>query len=63
MYNYNRLIPSAGPYEFCRSQEHKVESLIRRLKFPVEDILRAVQEVGFDKEEVEEYIRDRYNRS
>jgi hypothetical protein len=43
--------------------ESKIEMLVRKLKYPFEDILRAIQEVGFDIEEIEEYIRDRYNRS
>lgn len=40
----------------------EVIELSHKLKLPVDDILNAVQEVGFDEEEIEEYIRDRYNR-
>ena len=48
----------------CRStNEEDIAELTRKLQFPLEDIMRAVQEVGCDKEAVEEYIRDRYNRS
>lgn len=38
------------------------ELLTRKMKFAAEDVLRAVQEVGCDPEEIAEYIRDRYNR-
>lgn len=63
MYNYNNFVSSSDRYSVPGADEYKIQHLSRRLKYPLEDILRAVQEVGFDKEEVEEYIRDRYNRS
>ena len=50
-------------YKFNKSEEHKLEGLTSKLNYPLEDILKAVQEVGFDCDEVEEYLRDRYNRS
>lgn len=49
-------------YQFNRKDEAKLNQLAERLDYPFEDIMRAVQEVGFDADEVEEYIRDRYNR-
>jgi len=64
MYSYNSFISRSDRYGMHgAADESKVESLAKRLNYPFEDILRAVQEVGFDKDEVEEYIRDRYNRS
>ena len=45
------------------SNESEVRNLSRKLNYPVDDILIAVQEVGFDEEAIEEYIRDRYDRS
>ncbi|HEU0113004.1 MAG TPA: hypothetical protein VFQ73_19165 [Flavisolibacter sp.] len=60
MYSYNITSDRFGSFN---NQEFKIESLVRKLNYPTEDILKAVQEVGFDEEEVEEYIRDRYNRS
>ena len=45
------------------ADESKIEKLASELNYPFEDILRAIQEVGFNTEEIEEYIRDRYNRS
>jgi hypothetical protein len=60
---YSSFIPASDRYGNYGSDEYKVENLARKLRYPLEDIRRAIQEVGFDKEEVEEYIRDRYNRS
>jgi hypothetical protein len=45
------------------SHESEVRQLSRKLNYPLDDILAAVQEVGFNEEEIEEYIRDRYDRS
>jgi hypothetical protein len=61
MHIYYRL---TGNDRYCVStkDEKKMERLADKLNYPIEYILRAVQEVGFDEEEVEEYIRDRYNR-
>ena len=50
-------------YVHGKTNEEEMMELTRKLNYPVEDILRAVQEVGSDREDVEEYIRDRYNRS
>ena len=50
-------------YAHRNTNEEELTELTRKLNFPVEDILRAVQEVGSDRDAVEEYIRDRYNRS
>ena len=63
MRSYNSFFSRSDRYGNYITEESKVEELIRRLKYPLEDILRAIQEVGFDIHEVEEYIRDRYNRS
>ena len=40
----------------------EIRTLAKKLKFPVDDILIAIQEVGFDEMEIEEYIRDRHER-
>jgi hypothetical protein len=45
------------------SHENEVRTLSRKLNYPLDDILAAVQEVGFDEEAIEEYIRDRKDRS
>ncbi len=55
--------PFAGDrYNTRGIDEATMDYLTRKLNFPLEDILRAIQEVGSDPLEVEEYIRDRYNR-
>ncbi|MES2881079.1 MAG: hypothetical protein V4676_02945 [Bacteroidota bacterium] len=51
-----------GRYIINQTDSYKVEDLAGKLHYPYEDILRAVQEVGFECDEVEEDIRDRYNR-
>lgn len=45
------------------AHEQEVKSLSKKLNFSVDEILAAVQEVGFNEEEIEEYIRDRNDRS
>ena len=42
--------------------EGEIRTLAKKLKYPVDDILVAIQEVGFDEMEIEEYIRDRQER-
>lgn len=62
MYNYTNFISSTDRFGVHGSDEYHIQKLSRKLKYPIEDILRAIQEVGFDQDEIEEYIRDRYNR-
>lgn len=45
------------------SHEQEVRILSRKLNYSVDEILAAVQEVGFNEDEIEEYIRDRNERS
>jgi DNA-binding transcriptional regulator YhcF (GntR family) len=45
------------------SHENEIRELSKKLKFHVDDIVSAIQEVGFNEEEIEEYIRDRRERS
>lgn len=45
------------------AHEVEVRCLSKKLNYPVDDILVAIQEVGFDECEIEEYIRDRQDRS
>ena len=62
MYNSAKFIASTDRFGAAGSTEDHVYHLSKKLRIPIEDILMAVQEVGFDIEEVEEYVRDRYNR-
>jgi hypothetical protein len=62
MYNLFNYVSSTDRFGFHGTNEQKIERLSRKLSVPIEDVLRAIQEVGFDPDEVEEYIRDRYNR-
>ena len=63
MYNYHKYISSTDRFGFSGTDEYKIERMSRKLSVPIEDVLKAIQEVGFDQDEVEEYIRDRCNRS
>lgn len=63
MYNMQQFVSSTDRFGLYGSEEFMLNQLSKKLKLPLEDIFKAVQEVGFDEEEVEEYIRDRYNRS
>lgn len=62
MYNYQSFISSTDRFGVYGTEEYQIQKLAKKLKSPVEDVIKAVQEVGFDPEEVGEYIRDRYNR-
>jgi hypothetical protein len=42
--------------------ENEIRSLSKKLNYSVDDIVAAVQEVGFNEDEIEEYIRDRKDR-
>jgi hypothetical protein len=56
-YKYNDRFRLLSDYE------GEIRTLAKKLKYPVDDILVAIQEVGFDEMEIEEYIRDRNERS
>ncbi len=58
MHNYN-----TDQFGGAISKEFEIEKLTSQLNYPVEVIMKAIQEVGYDAEDVEEYIRDRDNRS
>lgn len=45
------------------THEIEIRDLAKKLRFPIDDILSAVQEVGFNEDEIVEYIRDRHERS
>ena len=49
-------------FRMLSDYEGEIRSLAKKLKYPVDDILIAIQEVGFDESEIEEYIRDRHER-
>ena len=63
MYNSRNFAAPSDRYDTRGADEQMLQQLTRKLNYPIEDILRAVQEVGCNCDEVEEYIRDRYNRT
>jgi hypothetical protein len=62
MMNYSNFRSHSERFSMHGIDEGKLESLASKLDYPIEDIMCAIREVGFDREEIEEYIRDRYNR-
>lgn len=62
MYQYKTSTSLHDRFAIYDNKQFEVTDLSHKLKLPVDDILNAVQEVGFNEEEIEEYIRDRYNR-
>jgi hypothetical protein len=45
------------------SINEEIEYLSNNYDYTVEEVLSAIQEVGFDRDEIAEYIRDRRDRS
>jgi hypothetical protein len=45
------------------SINEEIEFLASQYDYTIEEVLSAIQEVGFDREEIAEYIRDRRDRS
>ena len=45
------------------THETEIRDIAKKLKYSVDDVLSAIQEVGFNEDEIEEYIRDRQDRS
>ncbi len=45
------------------SINEEVEYLATNYDYTMEEVLSAIQEVGFDRDEIAEYIRDRRDRS
>ena len=62
MYSFTSASASSDRFAFNSKDEHRIEKLARKLDYPIDEIFMAVREVGFDIDEVEEYIRDRQNR-
>jgi cupin superfamily acireductone dioxygenase involved in methionine salvage len=50
-------------YSIYANHEEEIRQLSNKLDYPVDDIVSAIQEVGMNEEDIEEYIRDRYDRS
>lgn len=63
MHSFRNFLPHSDRYSTRGADDQTLQQLSHKLKYPLEDILRAIQEVGPDPDEVEEYIRDRYNRT
>ena len=62
MINYKNIRDNGNSIWNYSNVESEVKYLSRKMNFSVEEILNAIQEVGFDRNEIEEYIQDRRNR-
>lgn len=62
MYKFNPFAPAHDRTGTYMNHAVKIQNISRQLDLPVDDVLAAVHEVGFNVDEIEEYIRDRYNR-
>ena len=63
MYNNNLNASANDRFSIFGFHEDEVLELSKKLDLSVDDVLSAAQEVGFDSDDIEEYIRDRNNRS
>ncbi|RYZ24427.1 MAG: DUF3606 domain-containing protein [Chitinophagaceae bacterium] len=62
MYSTTHFVSSNDRFGVPGTVEFQINELARKLKLSVQEVLMAVQEVGFDRDEIREYIRDRYDR-
>jgi hypothetical protein len=62
MYNHRNYASTFERYGLNNIDDEKVERISSRLGYPIEDVARAISEVGTQQDEIEEYLRDRYNR-
>jgi hypothetical protein len=62
MFHYTHFLSSNDRFGVPGTPEFEINELARKLRLPLQDVLMAVQEVGFNRDEVREYIRDRYDR-
>lgn len=63
MYNSNRNPAGNDRFSIYGQHEDEVIELSKKLHLSVDDVLTAAQEVGFDSDAIDEYIRDRDNRA
>ena len=54
---------SKDRFSIFSAHEPQVREMAKKLQYGVDEILSAIQEVGFNEEEIEEYIRDRHDRA
>lgn len=63
MYNIKLHTSGNDRFSIYGLHEEEVVELSKKLNLSVDEVLSAVQEVGFDNDDIEEYIRDRNNRA
>ena len=60
--NYTTNRNSSDRFSIFATNENEVRLLSRKLKYPIDDVLSAIQEVGLNRDEIAQYIEDRRNR-
>jgi hypothetical protein len=63
MTNHQNLRDSANRYHEFSLLDSEIKYLSGKMDFSVDEIFSAIQEVGIDREEIIEYIRDRRDRA
>ena len=63
MMNYKNLRDPGSRYNEYSRVDEEVQYLSDKLNFSIEEIFSAIQEVGMNREDIIEYIRDRRERS
>ena len=62
MINYKSIRDGGKSFWDYTDIESTVQQLSLKMGYSIDEILGAIQEVGFDQDEINEYIQDRQNR-
>ncbi len=62
MINYRSIRDGGKSFWDHSNIESIVQNLSSKMGYSIDEILGAIQEVGFDREDISEYIEDRQNR-
>lgn len=62
MISHRNIREHASRIREYSSIDSEVQFLSEKFNFSVDEVLAAIQEVGFDRDEIREYIRDRRDR-
>ncbi len=62
MINYKSIRDGGKSFWDHSDIESIVQSLSTKMGYSIDEILGAIQEVGFNRDEISEYIEDRQNR-
>lgn len=63
MMNFQNLRDTGNSYREFSLIDSEVQYLSDKMNFSVDEIFSAIQEVGVDRDEIIEYVRDRRERT